>query len=265
MDRAEGFDRKRCRLHGFPVEIWQGFIFMSFDPEAEPLGPQLSGVDEILAPYKVAERRYFDSGMSFELDYDWKTSQDIFTESYHTQGVHRTSLEEHLPSGLTTVDDTEGAPYTIIRNPPAPGTSIDDVDYLMTPNFKEFEGMGPAEHAATIISVIFPTFNWYATPDHFFWLKLTPNGPRRNTLGFGVCVSEEAAADPKFEEKFETYKQGTKLFVDEDVAACAKAFKGRHSAYYSQGRQSHLEKSLCYFHHWYLDLMMKRAPELFAD
>ncbi len=264
MDQAQGFDRKRCHLHGFLVEVWQGFIFMSFDPETEPLGPQLRGVDEILAPHKVSERRYFDSGLSFELDYDWKTSLDIFTESYHSQGVHRTSLEPYIPSGLTTVDDTDGLPYTIFRNPPAPGTTIGDDDYLMSPNFKEFEGMGPKEHEATIISTIFPTFNWFATPDHFFWLKLYPNGPHRNTLGFGMCVSEEAAADPRFEEKFDKYVQGTVAFLDEDIAACAKAFKGRHSAYYSHGRQSHLEKSTWYFHHWYLDLMMKRVPELFS-
>lgn len=265
MEKAEGFNKKDCRLHGFPVENWHGFIFMNFDPDAQPLAPQVKGLDDVFAPYKVSERRYFDSGLSYELDFDWKTSLDIFTESYHTQGVHMNSLQPSIPSKLTTVDETDGLPYTIFRNPPASGQSIDDEDYLMSPNFKEFEGMGEKEREATIISTMFPTFNWFATPDHFFWLKLFPNGPRRNTIGFGVCISEEAAADPKFREKFEKYIEGNKIFLAEDFEACEKIFKGRNSAYYTQGRQSHLEKSTWYFHHWYLSLMMERVPELFED
>lgn len=265
MDGIQGFDRKECRLPEFKTEVWQRFIFMKFEDDGQPLRQHLSGIDTILAPYNISTRRYFDSGLSLELDFDWKTSIDIYTESYHTQAVHRSTLEPHLPSRLTTVDATDGLPYTVFRNPPPKGGGISSDAYLMTPNFKAFENMGPKEHEATIISTIFPTFNWFVTPDHFFWLKLFPNGPRRNTIGFGVCASEEAAEDPAFEEKFRKYSEGIQKILDEDFLACREAFRGRQSDYFTQGRLSRIEKSTWYFHHWYLTNMMNRVPQLFAD
>ena len=188
---------------------------------------------------------------SKQLDFDWKTSIDIYTESYHTQAVHRSTLEAHLPARLTTVDATDGLPYTVFRNPPPDGGNISSDAYLMTPNFKAFENMGPKECEATIISTIFPTFNWFVTPDHFFWLKLFPNGPQRNTIGFGVCASEEASGDPAFQEKFQRYSEGIKQILAEDVLACREAYRGRKSEYFTQGRLSRIEKSTWYFHHWY--------------
>ena len=39
MREAEGFDRRAHCLPSLPVEIWEGFIFINFDPGCEPLAP----------------------------------------------------------------------------------------------------------------------------------------------------------------------------------------------------------------------------------
>jgi phenylpropionate dioxygenase-like ring-hydroxylating dioxygenase large terminal subunit len=39
MERAVDFDKGDYALPSLPVEIWQGFIFTSFDPAAAPLAP----------------------------------------------------------------------------------------------------------------------------------------------------------------------------------------------------------------------------------
>ena len=37
MDRAVGFDKTKICLPEFKVEVWLGFVFVNFDPTAEPL------------------------------------------------------------------------------------------------------------------------------------------------------------------------------------------------------------------------------------
>jgi phenylpropionate dioxygenase-like ring-hydroxylating dioxygenase large terminal subunit len=55
MDQAEGFDKTACRLPELRSEIWEGFIFVNFDADAQPLGPQLAPLAKMLANYKLPE------------------------------------------------------------------------------------------------------------------------------------------------------------------------------------------------------------------
>jgi len=41
MDGVEGFERSDCGLPELRSELWEGWIFVNFDPEAAPLGPRL--------------------------------------------------------------------------------------------------------------------------------------------------------------------------------------------------------------------------------
>ena len=43
-------DRKKCRLPSLRIEDWQGFIMINFDPEAEPLAPQLEAINDSRSP-----------------------------------------------------------------------------------------------------------------------------------------------------------------------------------------------------------------------
>ena len=39
MEEVRGFNTKQCRLPTLAVEIWQGFVFVNVNPDAEPLAP----------------------------------------------------------------------------------------------------------------------------------------------------------------------------------------------------------------------------------
>ena len=41
MERTEGFAKKDFPLPALKVELWQGFVFVHFDPDAAPLAPTL--------------------------------------------------------------------------------------------------------------------------------------------------------------------------------------------------------------------------------
>ena len=54
MERACDFDKSQIKLPEFRVEIWLGFIFVNFDPAAEPLAPRLTAVAAAIERYDIA-------------------------------------------------------------------------------------------------------------------------------------------------------------------------------------------------------------------
>ena len=57
MEHATVFDKSACRLPEARLEVWEGFIFVNLDPEAEPLSPQLETLSRRLAGYHLGEMR----------------------------------------------------------------------------------------------------------------------------------------------------------------------------------------------------------------
>ena len=57
------------------------------DPDIEPLEEYLGVVPKHLAPYEF-EEMVLVSDETIEWNCNWKTSVDIFSETYHVRGVH---------------------------------------------------------------------------------------------------------------------------------------------------------------------------------
>ncbi len=79
------------------AETWGGFVFVNFDPEAEPLLDFLEPLPALLAPYRPEDMR-FRSYRTTVLPANWKAVIDAFNEGYHVQGLH--------PQILPWTDDT---------------------------------------------------------------------------------------------------------------------------------------------------------------
>ena len=78
------------------------------DPDIEPLIDYLGIVPEHLAPYEL-ESMVLVSDETVEWDCNWKTSVDIFSETYHVRGVHPES--EYLADDVNVQMDLYG-PHT---------------------------------------------------------------------------------------------------------------------------------------------------------
>ncbi len=86
------FNRKDCRLPKVRTEIWQGWVFVNFDPDAEPLAPRLKALDEVLAPYRLSELETPVAPLVYEQHFNWKLLAPDNWENYHVPGVHAKSL-----------------------------------------------------------------------------------------------------------------------------------------------------------------------------
>jgi phenylpropionate dioxygenase-like ring-hydroxylating dioxygenase large terminal subunit len=73
------------------VETWGPLVFVSFDPDPEPLAAYLEGVPDDIAWAGLEDFRC-TTFIEVAVNANWKTAVDGFSETYHLQGLHREML-----------------------------------------------------------------------------------------------------------------------------------------------------------------------------
>ena len=86
-DFPQGVPAEELGLQPLRCDTWGGFVWVSMDPDIEPLMDYLGIVPEHLAPYEF-EDMVLVADETIEWNCNWKTSVDIFSETYHVRGVH---------------------------------------------------------------------------------------------------------------------------------------------------------------------------------
>ena len=147
-DFPQGVPVDSLRLKELRCDAWGGFIWVCMDPNIEPLIDYLGVVPEHLAPYEL-ESMVLVSDETIEWNCNWKTSVDIFSETYHVRGVHPES--EYVADDVNVQVDLYG-PHTRFIAPmyiPSPRKIGEDkalneimIGYLQSEGFpiESFEG-----------------------------------------------------------------------------------------------------------------------------
>ncbi|NCW47928.1 MAG: aromatic ring-hydroxylating dioxygenase subunit alpha, partial [Actinobacteria bacterium] len=85
------FSPDRHHLPEVQLEVWNGFVFVNLDPDAEPLGPRLAGLDEVVGRFSmegyVTVRDEVDVWPT-----NWKLLVENFMDAYHVFKVHKESF-----------------------------------------------------------------------------------------------------------------------------------------------------------------------------
>ena len=104
MEENRRFDMKKVRLPEFRLEIWNDFIFVNLDDDAEPLAPRLVELDPYFSPCATPETRNWvcDSTDYYDKRWhaNWKSCNENSCESYHHMGVHVDTIEVYTPTVL---------------------------------------------------------------------------------------------------------------------------------------------------------------------
>ena len=250
MQQAEAFDRERCRLPEIRSEIWQGFLFINLDGKAEPLGPQLGYLDELLAPWRC-EQLVSVAPLEYRSDWNWKVMVDNFIESYHHMGPHGKTLQPLFPAAGTYGEDVEG-PYCVLRNPSKPGSPSAEPG---TP----LAGLRPEDRTGFTVIGVFPFLLMAVTPQGLTWYEIVPEDVERFTLRIHSCLAADEAANP---EAVRVSLDLLRVIHEEDIVACSGVQRGLRSRTAAQGRFSHLEKPLWQFGRWVVDRLEAGGVEL---
>ena len=87
MKEAEGFDPKSCRLSRLKSDQWAGWIFVTFNDEAEPLREFIADYIEAFDFIRQEDLRLADK-MVVDLNCNWKFVSENVMDLYHVYAIH---------------------------------------------------------------------------------------------------------------------------------------------------------------------------------
>ena len=86
-DDLDDFTFAEYGLRPIRVDTWQGFVFVSLDPDATPLGEWLGDLGPHLARFDFGDLRVAHTE-TYEVDANWKFIGENYSECYHCPGIH---------------------------------------------------------------------------------------------------------------------------------------------------------------------------------
>ena len=220
MDNLIAFDTKTCQLPQLALEVWQGFIFVHQDTQAQPLSEQISALYPHLGETDftgtaIAASVYYDS------PWNWKLLAENFMEAYHHIGPHKDSLQPTYPARHSTVPDNNNQPWSLLDMPG-----------------------GEAEPDAHLFAaMIYPTFLFAASELYGVWYQVEPKAHDRMDLHIHVLLPEEAIPHLT-DDDLATARQAVCAIHDEDIVVNQGPWQGLHGTMTGQGRLSTYEKAI---------------------
>ena len=235
MEQAEGFVATSEQLPQVALEIWQGWVFLNIDPNAEPLAPQLEVLNAKLTPFAFHELQLVET-MHFDSPWNWKIMVENFMESYHHMGTHPETLNPAFPAQGTFAEPNDGK-YLLLENP-----SIDET------------AIAPFWAGCILPVGLFALFRDQQAP-YAFWYQLDVHSVDRFDLKIHILVPPALAKQKEVVEQIVAASTAIHL---EDIPVCEGVWKGVNSRFYQPGRLSHLEACLWQFY-GYLESQMGRS------
>jgi phenylpropionate dioxygenase-like ring-hydroxylating dioxygenase large terminal subunit len=80
-------DDESHRLPQLSVDVWEGFVFINFDPDAAPLAEHLGVMTRHWADWGLADR-HIETHVRKRLPCNWKAAAEAFLEAYHVRETH---------------------------------------------------------------------------------------------------------------------------------------------------------------------------------
>ena len=184
--RDPEFDKKGYRLPEIRTEIWQGWIYVTLNPEAPPVAELLRELEPEVARFKL-DKDISLAQQDHLWNTNWKLLTENFMESYHLPVAHRETVGAWCPIEETkfpekvheafswqTFEKDENAKYGRAH-----------------PDNKHLEGKW---RFTSLMPTVFPSHMYVLAPDHMWYLSLHPQGPDQVRVRFGLALAPEVHA-----------------------------------------------------------------------
>ncbi|MCI0636038.1 MAG: aromatic ring-hydroxylating dioxygenase subunit alpha, partial [Actinobacteria bacterium] len=251
MSRTEGFDRAAIRLPSLRVELWEGFVFVNFDPDAEPLAPRMAPATELLRNWHIEDMTVVDLGRADAMRWNWKIMLENFVEPYHTDRLHH-PLHELAPASnmISTPSDVRDAVIMSRAGSTRPDYSFNATLSAFLP---VIETLDDDDRAMAHFAIVPPTLSFATSSDSLLYLLTIPRAAGLVDLVYGTLFPKSSLAVRRFEEKQALASIGWTALMNQDVAACESVQRGLQSRYATRGRYSWQEEPIAHFNRWLVD------------
>ena len=220
MDKNERFCKGDYRLPQIRCEEWLGWVFVSLNEDARPVGEHLADVEAMIAGYDMAN--YTEAFHEDHVwDTNWKVLAENFMESYHLPVCHAGTIgglsklsEMVCPPGLPAFNY-----HTILK---------DDTLKIALAHENNTTLKGD-ERRTTYLIAIYPSLLITLTPGYFWYLTLHPKGVGQVSIGFGGGMSKDYCDDADAQSHFDQLKELLDRVNIEDRGCTEKVYKGLRS------------------------------------
>lgn len=233
MSGNAGFCKEHYRLPQIRCETWLGWVFVTLNPDAEPVARRFADVESLIGPYDMANyTEWFNE--SFVWHTNWKVLAENFMESYHLPVCHAGTI-----GGLSKLDEMVCPPspphfnyHTILKD--------DTLKIALAhPNNTRMEG---DLRRTTFLLALYPSLLITLTPGYFWYLSLHPKGVGHVHVTFGGGMSNDYVNDADATRHFEQLKGLLDKVNIEDKGCTERVYKGLCSDLAVPGHLSHLER-----------------------
>jgi phenylpropionate dioxygenase-like ring-hydroxylating dioxygenase large terminal subunit len=248
MDRAVGFRKQDHGLPSLPIEVWQGFVFTTFDPDPEPLAPSLRELEEPLANFELESSVWRAGKTLTDLPWNWKVMLENFNDPYHASRLHE-PLQTFAPSGMSDFFEWRDDANHVSRI-----QHFTQIDGSFNPTMKcllpVFPRLTEEERKRGMFVLVPPTLALAVVPDEVAYFLVKPQSATTITIDIGYCFDAKALEEPLFEYLFEQAEMGVNNFNVQDVYADTMVQRGLRSRFAPRGRYSWQEGTLPQFNRW---------------
>jgi len=250
MEETVGFDKKDFCLPTLQVELWQGFIFVNFDPLATPLAPRLAAIDKVVANYRmdIAEGPRPEPGTRY--DWNWKVMFENNNDGYHANKLHMGPLHDFVPSSLASFPDDlpeDTAGYYRFN-----GTTHPDAAFNVTQKtvFPVFPALTEAERNRMLFVNLPPTLSLVINADMILFMILRADSAETHIMDQGVLMAPGAMKDKLYYKRLEMTLNSVSEIVAQDLDVDRAVQIGLRSRFAVRGRYSWQEQAQQSFNHW---------------
>jgi Rieske 2Fe-2S family protein len=248
MMEVEGFDRADYPLHEALVAVWEGFIFVNLDRNAEAFERVNAPLIARFADWDLPQLRSAKT-VEYDLACNWKLVFQNYSECYHCPLVHP-QLDKLSPSDSGRNDLSEGAVlggYSELRQH---GGSLTTSGHTNRPPLGRVSG---ANLDRIYYYTIFPSMLLSLHADYVMVHYVKPLSPDRTHVTcswlFDPATMEQCHFNPTDAVEF------WDLTNRQDWHVSELTMKGLHSRGYSPGPYSNAEALLGAFDRYYLRVM----------
>lgn len=236
--RDPEFDKKGYRLPELRTEIWQGWIYVSLNPEAPPVAELLKDMESEVERYGLAH--YIPvAAQDHVWETNWKLLTENFMESYHLPVAHRETVGAWCP-----VDQSEFPPKVNEAFTWQTFEKDENAKYGRAhPSNTRLEGKW---RYTSFMPTVFPSHMYVLAPDHMWYLSLRPKSVGEVHVRFGLALAPEV--HEALGDKREQWLKDVISFFDkvnaEDKFVVEGIHKGSRSALARPGPLSWLEREI---------------------
>jgi len=234
VEGVEFFDRSTMGMVPLRVEVWEQFIFVNFDLQAEPLSSYLGRIPEQVHEFKF-EGLQFAERRDYIINCNWKVYVDNYLEGYHIPIAHPGLMREIDYASYRT--DT----YRYYSQQFAPIRAMKAEE-----NAERFYAPGSGLQQAAYFW-IFPNLMLNIYPGNVSTNLIVPISHDKTLTIFEWFFHD--VPDSAVQERIQRAIAFSDEVQQEDIGLCENVQRGLRSATYDRGRYSvKRENGVHHFH-----------------